>query len=241
MKSSFLKNSSVSISLKIWFALIAYLIVTKIILDTLLPNAFADIAQAAFFGWVPLGVFAIIGLIGVVLSQKTGVPDIWEGKRPFNQNILFPILTGFGIGVLMVSIDLFTGFTKLIAARHGVSQQYTDFPSMFFIFISAAIVVEVVYRLFLIPFLLWIISNVILKNKAQTYIFWTLAVLTSLLEPLGQYPDLQVVPGYLSILLGLIYFSINLTQAGFFRKYGFLAAIMVRIGFYFVWHVLYVH
>jgi len=241
MKSFSLKTSPVSISLRIWFALIAYLFVTKIILDTMLPNAFADPAQAALFGWVPLGVFAIIGLIGVALSQKAGFPEVWEGKRPFYQNILFPILIGFGIGVLIVLIDLFTGFTELIAARHGVSQQYTDFPSMFFIFTSAAIIVEVVYRLFLIPLLLWIISKVILKNKAQTFIFWTLAVLTSLLEPLGMYPDLQVVPGYLAALLALIYFSVNLTQAGFFRKYGFLAAVMVRLGFYFVWHVLYVH
>jgi len=241
MKSFALKTSPVSVSLKIWFTLIAFLFMTKIILDTMLPNAFADPAQAAIFGWVPLGVFAITGLIGVALSQKTGFPDVWEGKHPFYQNILFPILIGFGIGILMVSIDLFTGFTRLIAARHGVSQQFTDFPSMFFVFISAPIIVEVVYRLFLIPLLLWIISHVILKNRAQTFIFWTLAVLTSLLEPLGMYPDLQVVPGLLAVLLALIYFSVNLTQAGFFRKYGFLAAIMVRMGFYFVWHVLYVH
>jgi len=69
------------------------------------------------------------------------------------------------------------------------------------------------------------------KDRAQTFIFWTLAVLTSLLEPLGMYPDLQVVPALLAVLLALIYFSVNIIQAGFFRKYGFLAAIMVRMGF----------
>lgn len=241
MKSFALKTSPVSVSLKIWFGLIAYLFVTKIILETLLPNAFADPAQAALFGWVPLGVFAIIGLIGVALSQKTGFPDAWEGKRPFYQNILFPILIGFGIGVLMVSIDLFTGFTRLIAARHGVTQQFTDFPSMFFVFTSAPIIVEVVYRLFLIPFMLWIVSKVTRNNKVWIFVFWALAILTSLLEPLGMYPDLQVIPGYVAVLLALIYFGVNMTQAGFFRKYGFLAAIMVRMGFYFIWHVLYVH
>jgi len=171
MKTFALKTLPISFSLKIWFALMAYLFVTKITLDTMLPNAFADPAQAALFGWVPLGVLAIIGLIGAALSQKTGFPDVWEGKRPFYQNILLPILIGFGIGVLMVSIDLFTGFTRLIAARHGVSQQYTDFPSMFLIFTSAAIIVEVVYRLFLIPLLLWIISNVILKTERKPLFF----------------------------------------------------------------------
>jgi len=228
-------------SVKVWLILAAYLFLTKIILDTLLPHAFADPAQAAIFGWGNLVIFSTSGLVGVFLSLRTGFSVAWAGEHPFKQTILIPATIGFGIGILMVSIDLLTEFTKLIAARHGVAQQFTNFPSMLFIFTAASIIVEVVYRLFLIPLLLWIISNLILKTKAQSMVFWILAVLTSLLEPLGQYPDLQVVPGLLTILLALIYFGINLTQAGFFRKYGFLAAIMIRMGFYFVWHVLYIH
>lgn len=235
------ENTQALNSVKIWLILVAYLFVTKSILDTFLPDAFADPAQASLFGWGSLGIFSTIGLLGVFFSQRTGFPAAWAGEHPFRRVILFPVLLGFGIGTLMVSIDQFTGFTKLIAARHGVAQQFTDFSSMLFVFTAASIIVEVVYRLFLIPFLLWIISNLILKNKAQAIVFWILAILTSLLEPLGQYSDLQVVPGFLAIILALIYFGINLTQAGFFRKYGFLAAIMVRMGFYLVWHVLYIH
>jgi hypothetical protein len=36
-------------------------------------------------------------------------------------------------------------------------------------------------------------------------------------------------------------FGLNLTQAAFFRRYGFVASIVVRLGYYVVWHVLYVH
>jgi len=228
-------------SINVWLILATYLFLAKIILDTFLPHAFADPAQAELFGLGNLVTFSIIGLVGVFLSQRTGFPNAWTGDHPFKRKFLIPMFTGFGIGILMVSIDLFTGFTKLMAARHGVARQFTDLPSMFFVFTSASIIVEVVYRLFLIPFLLWIISNLILKTKAQSTVFWILAVLTSLLEPIGQYPDLQVVPGFLAFLLALIYFGINLTQAGFLRKYGFLAAIMIRMGFYLVWHVLYIH
>ena len=42
-------------------------------------------------------------------------------------------------------------------------------------------------------------------------------------------------------VVALVYFTLNFTQAAFFRRYGFLAAILVRVGFYSVWHVLYVH
>ena len=100
---------------------------------------------------------------------------------------------------------------------------------------------EVVYRLFLVPFALWLLSNLILKGRAQSSLFWVLAILTSALEPLTQFPDLQILPAGLAVLLGLEYFAINLTQAAFFRKRGFLAAILVRLGFYLVWHLMYIH
>lgn len=34
-------------------------------------------------------------------------------------------------------------------------------------------------------------------------------------------------------------FAFNLTQAYFFRQYGFLAALSVRLGDYLVWHIIY--
>ena len=33
-------------------------------------------------------------------------------------------------------------------------------------------------------------------------------------------------------------YALNFAQAWFFRKRGFLAAIVVRVAFYLVWHVL---
>jgi hypothetical protein len=218
-------------SIVVWLALVAYLFIAKIILDTFLPQAFADPAQAAQFDWINLSIF----------SLRTGFPEAWLAGQSAWQRLILPGVVGLGLGVLMVLIDLLTGFTKLFAANHGVTQQYTNFLSMFFIFTAASIIVETVYRLFIIPFILWVVSVLILKGRAQTAIFWVLAVLTSLLEPLGQISDLAVLPVALGIFLGVIYFGINMTQAGFFRKYGFLAAIMVRVGFYLVWHVIYIH
>ncbi len=233
--------SLVSNSVWVWLALVAYLVIVKIILDAFLPQAFADPAQASQFSWVSLAIYSVVGLVGVLLSLRTGFPDAWEAGQSLWPRLILPTAIGIGLGILMVLIDLSTGFTRLFAANHGLTQQYTNFPSMFLIFTAAPIIVETAYRLFIIPLLLWIVSSLILKGKVQTEIFWILAILTSLLEPLGQISDLQVLPQVLAITLGVIYFGINMIQAGFFRKYGFLAAIMVRVGFYLVWHVLYVH
>ena len=228
-------------SVFVWLVLVAYMVIVKIVLDTFLPHAFADPGQAALFGWVPLGIFSVLGLIGVLLAERTGFPDAWDKRVSVRQRILLPLLIGVAFGVLQVAIDLLTGFSQLIAARHGLTQQFTDFPSMFLIFTAAPIIVEVVYRLFLVPLVLWLVSNLLLKGKAQASLFWVLAILTSALEPLTQFPDLQILPAGLAVLLGLEYFVVNLTQAAFFRKRGFLAAILVRVGFYLVWHLMYIH
>ena len=34
-------------------------------------------------------------------------------------------------------------------------------------------------------------------------------------------------------------YAFNFVQAAYFRRYGFLSAIVVRLGVYLVWHVIY--
>jgi hypothetical protein len=225
----------------VWSVLVAYLFLVKILIDLFVPNAFADPAQAALFGWIPLSIFAVLGFFGVWLSQRTGFPNAWDPEMPLRRQILVPASIGVVYGLLQIGLDLGFGFTQQIAARHGVTQQYTDLPSMLLIFTAAPILVEVIYRLLLIPLLLWLISTVLLTGRAQHTIFWILAVATSLLEPLTQSPDLRILSPGVAAILATGYFAINMTQAYSFRKYGFLASIMVRVGFYLVWHVLYVH
>lgn len=232
---------SYSGSMMVWWVLVAYLFLVKILLDAFLPKAFADPSQASMFGWLPLTIFSAVGACGVWLSQRSGFPNAWGPEFSLRQRILSPFLIGAIFGLLQIGLDLWLGFTRQIAARHGVGQQYTDFPSMLLIFSAAPIIVEVVYRLLLIPLILWLVSNVILKGRAQNSIFWVLAVLTSLLEPFTQFADLQILSAGLAAFLAMEYFAVNLTQAYFFRKYGFLASIIVRVGFYLVWHVFYVH
>ena len=99
---------------------------------------------------------------------------------------------------------------------------------------------EVIYRLVPIPALLWLISNVALRGRAQTPVFWLLAVLTSLVEPLDQ--NLYVFQAGaigLAAAQSLSDCGHNLAQAAMLRRYGFLAGIVTRVGMYSVWHVAY--
>jgi len=90
--------------------------------------------------------------------------------------------------------------------------------------------------------LLWLISKVLLSGRASTAVFWVLAILTSLLEPVSQNlgPGPVLGPAVLagSLALG---FAFNLGQAVFLGRYGVVASILVRVAFYVIWHMIYAH
>jgi hypothetical protein len=75
-------------------------------------------------------------------------------------------------------------------------------------------------------------------GQGQEQTFWVLAVLMSTIEPITQSVVLQVLPLYTFGFVVLQQFGANLAQAALFRKYGFLASITLRIGFYVIWHLV---
>ncbi len=231
----------VSRSVRVWLLLVAFLIAAKICMQLFFPTTFADPSQAALFAWPSLTIFSVVGLIGVLLSERTGFPDAWSGQTSSFRGLLLPILIGMAWALIPIGMDRLTGYTRLVAARHGIAQQYVGFWQSLVGFSTGAILVEIVYRLLVIPLVLWLVSNLIFKKKHQATTFWILALLTSALEPLGQLSDLPVMSGLSLIVLFSQQYLFNLTQATFFRRYGFLASILVRVGFYFVWHTLYIH
>lgn len=227
-------------SIAVWLALVAFLAIVKVTLDLFFPYAFAAPDQAALFQWASLAAISVAGLIGVVLSRRTGFPEAWDERISNRQRILIPVLLGLAFSVIPVVLDSATHYTRLIDARHGLAQQYTGFIPMLLGFTGGAIIVEVVYRLLPIPLLLWLFS-LILKRKGQERIFWILAVLTSAIEPLTSIQDMQVIPGLVMPVVAANIYAFNFAQAAMFRKYGFLAAILVRAAFYVVWHAVYIH
>jgi hypothetical protein len=161
---------------------------------------------------------------------------------------LIPLFVGGGIGTLASLIDLMTKGTQFLAENMGVSSFNTDFPVSLFIYTSGTVLIEAIFRLFLFPVLLWLISYVVFKKRWQEQIFWVLAILLSLLEPLGQLlgqmtPKVMEDFGQFFVILFLPMLATNypmgVAQAYVFRKYGFLASFTLRIGYYIIWHIVY--
>jgi hypothetical protein len=225
----------------LWLGLIAYVALAKALLDAFLPHAFASDDQRAVFAWPTIGAIGALGLAGVWLAHRSGFPAAWGEGASARRRLLVPGAAGLAIGAWYVAYDRLTGASAALNAAHGLTQQYTDFPSMFLIFTAAAVFVEPIYRLLLIPLPLWLVSTVLLRGRWQEPLFWAFAVAASLFEPLDQ---ARVVTGlapalwWAQVAQG---FGLNMTQAFFFRREGFLASVAVRLAFYLVWHVLYVH
>ena len=220
----------------VFFFLVAYLVLVKLII-TIYPAVFRSTAQAAVFEWKFLAIWTVLGWIGVVLARKTGFPEPWSGGISNARRLLLSFVIGIVLGVLAIATDSITGWTHFVATKMGLKTIHIDFPASLLIYPGGAIIVNIIYRIFPIPFLLWLISSVILKNRAQDRIFWILAILLSFVEPLSDIGLRAIGYGIMAAVFVQDY-ALNIIEAWLFRKYGYLTPILMRIFFYLFWHVL---
>ncbi len=222
-----------SISTKIYLGLIAFMVTVKVIF-LLFPTVFPGADQESAFSWTTILVIALMGLIGLFLSRRTGFPDIWDARVSNRQRFLIPTIIGLVYGVITVLHDL-----------PKPSPVHLKLPLSIPFYTYGAILLEIMLRLFVIPILVWIISNLLFRGRWQTQVFWFAAVLAALYEPL------PFIRGDLSTALPIAYASIilkwateplflaNVASGWLFRKYGFLAPLVMRLSFYLVWHIIY--
>jgi hypothetical protein len=227
-------------SARVWLVLVGFLALVQLFITHVGGGLERD-PRSALFAWPSIVGFGLAGLVGVWFSHRTGFPAAWTGDRVSNlKRIIIPALVGMTFGLLATAIDLALHGTRYFVQQTGNPSFNVPFPGSLLFYPGGAIVVEVIYRLVAIPVLLWLVSNVVLRGRAQSHVFWLLAVLTSLVEPLDQ-NTFAVQAGAIGLAAAqsLSDFGHNFAQAAIFRHYGFLAAILTRVAMYMVWHVVY--
>ena len=222
----------------IWLLMVAYLGLAAFLVTVVFPVQFMDRSQSGLFE--PQGVIAIgiMGLIGVFLSMRTGFPNAWDAKVSNRQRLFIPIIAGLLFGSLFLATDLITGMSRLQQEHLNIESTDVAFPASIFVYSAAAIFVEVIYRLLTIPLLLGMISIFVRSQGAREKVFWALAILTSLMEPLTNTAASQFLTPLALTFVLVQSFAANFLQAVFFRRYGFLAAILLRVAFYIPFHVI---
>jgi hypothetical protein len=92
-------------SVVIFFGLVLLLIAIKVFF-LLLPEKFPVPGQDSALSWLAIFIVGVLGSVGILLSQKTGFPAVWDRDISITKKLLFPMLVGLGYGVITVLEDL---------------------------------------------------------------------------------------------------------------------------------------
>lgn len=230
-------------SLTVWVGVVAYLVVARLLLD-LVPATFRSAGQAGLFEWPSIALIAVLGGLGVWIADLVGFRPAWDPAVGNRQRLLVPTLVGAGISAVAIVADLATQATLAIARMSGQPSFNIDFPASLLVYSAGGVMVDTQYRLFFVPVALWLISRVLLRGRGETRTFWVLAAISTLFEPVLQGVGLTIMSdGAITPLMLAAYMPTAIADNGaaivFFRRYGFVASLLVRQGEYLVWHILY--
>lgn len=180
-----------------------------------------------------IGAIWVVGWVGVYLAPGTGFAGMWQKEISNIKRFLEPALIGVGIGLLSIGFDL-------IQPLGGES--LIKFPASLVAYPLAGILEEIIFRLFLTTTLVWMLSNMLLRGKWQEVVFWMVNVFLGVFYTLSQLSQYQSLVGTIDILVLARFFVVIavyfLLAAYYYRKYGFLAAISMRLGDYLVWNIV---
>ena len=239
---------NLSISHKIYIALIiilAILAAGNVFLPQALPEQELPASKpvlALVNAALMLVLYGGLGLLGLKLAQRLGFPDLWDENVSNRQRFVIPFIIGVCLGLFLILADaIFSQFHSLGPLLHP------PFPTSIVASATAGIGEELLFRLFLISFLVWLVSHVILKGKWQNQIFWIAAIFSALVFAFGHLPAVMILFGFKTIAeipaalmseINLLNGIVSLFAAYYLRKYGFLAPVGIHFWTDIVWHVV---
>ena len=173
----------------------------------------------------------LLGIPFLFLQDKVNIPNFWTANISNKQRLILPAFIGSIFGILDVVV-----LKMLIHPEHysELPPFLQPFPYSCFLYFSGAVEIEVFYRLVPLTLIL-LMSNWYADGKYFNRFFWIGVVITSLREPLEQMPEGTILLILYSLLTG---FLMNFLQAIYYKKFGFLATLAIRLGHYLFWHIL---
>lgn len=193
-------------------------------------------------GIIMIVVYGGLGYVGLRLSRRLGFAGIWDPEVSNRQRFLLPAVIGVGIGIFIIALDL------VLSKYHTLGRlPHPAFPASLVGSATAGIGEEILFRLFFIPFWMWLVSSVLLNGRWQNQVFWIVAVSSAIAFSVAHFPSVMYLMGMKAIaeiplpLMGelfLINGLVSLFAAYHFRKHGFLAAVGVHFWTDVVWHVI---
>ena len=218
-----------------FLAMVAALVVIKVVTDLWFPDAFASRQQAQVYSWPVLGILTVLGLVGTWFAERTGFPETWSPDIALKDRLVLPVAAGLAFGALAILVDSLTGWSAIAAKQLNIPTIQIHFPASAIIYPGGALISNIITYLVPIPLLMWI-AGFAMKGRWERERFWVIGTLCALIEPMGDF-GLAGHPGIVAITFAQD-FALNLAQVVSFRRAGFASSVVLRAAFYLVWHVL---
>jgi hypothetical protein len=217
----------------ITYLLILVVIVVLRLLLSLFPSGQIASQMVNLTDTFSIGAIWLIGWVGVFLAARAGFAEMWQEDISNAKRWLIPFLIGLVFGLFSIIFDKIQplGEASLI-----------KFPASLVAYPLAGILEEIIFRLFLTTTFVWVISNMLLRGRRQVEVFWGVAVFLGVFYTLSQLSLYKSLMGTLDLFIAAQFFVMIganfIVTAYFYRKYGFLAAISLRMGDYLLWHIV---
>lgn len=190
------------------------------------------------FTWVGLAFVAVLGLIGTAFTSIGALPGLWPAERSLWARLVKPLGLGGAIGVAAAISDGATGWGAELAKALNRPGLHLAWPMSAPIYTQGAIVLTILYFLVVIPPVTWLASTWLMRGKGLDVVYWILALPLAGLDA-WLHGDLSVVQsvGAPAAVNTAVDLAVGLAQAWTLRRSGLVAAVLVRLGFYAVWHI----
>lgn len=211
-------------------SLVSYVIILLFLVVAVLESQGLSGDHIRLVGWNIILIW-LAALIALFFQRAAGFPE-WMDERVSNRKrFLLPL----GIGLLFGLADLIVfEFILPHPPYRELPPFLQPFPHSIFLYLSGAIYVDVLFKLLPMT-LIMAVTLRFSRGKAANIIFWISACILALYEPLEQIPDGSIALIVYAFVSG---FAFNLLAIIFLRRYGWLAAMMIRWGHYLLWHIL---
>jgi len=225
-ETEYLKSKQVKESLKIYALIFLVCLITWLCGILFLKNS----SEYRIFGFSGI-LLVLAGFVLVPFQKLAGFPDLLDKKHPIRKRFSEP----FAIGFLFAIADIVVYILILHPEAYSSLPPFLQpFPYSLLLYFSGAVYCEVLYRLLPLTLILSVVTLLNPKKVNNRY-FWILAIVTSLWEPLEQTGNAILWVMVYSFTSGFLF---NFIQAIYYRKAGFLSSLSVRLGHYFLWHIL---
>lgn len=165
----------------------------------------------------------------LLLQRKAGLP---QPATAFNSRKV--LLLTFCVGMIFGALDVIVIKGILHPEPYTSLPPFLQpFPYSIFLYFSGALEIEVYYRM--LPLTIFLLADqAFFKGRYRKPIIIALGCITSLIEPILQFPDGQAWFIVYATLSGI---AMNAWQYMSYVRYGFAASLLVRLGHYLLWHI----